>query len=151
MKVLLRADMEGVGRKGDIVQVADGFARNFLIPKDRAIPATRGVEAQAAAMRRATAQREAQERDRAEGVARALVPLVVRVRARAGSEGRLFGPVTAADVAEAVSSQAGVELDRRALRIEEPIRALGVHELGVKLAGNVEFTLRVEVVEDRKG
>lgn len=151
MKVLLRADVEGVGRKGDIVQVADGFARNFLIPKDRAIPATPGVEAQAAAMRRAAAQREAKERERAENVARALVPLVVRIPARAGAEGRLFGSVTATDVAEAVSSQAGVDLDRRALRIEEPIRALGVHELGVKLAGNVEFTLKVEVVAEPKG
>lgn len=146
MKVLLRADVEGVGRKGEILQVADGFARNYLIPKNRAIEATPGVEAQAAAMRRSAAQKEAQERERAQSVARALVPLVVRIPARAGPEGRLFGSVTAADVAEAATAQSGVELDRRALRIEEPIRALGSHEVGVKLAGDVEFTLTVEVV-----
>ncbi len=146
MQVLLRADVEGVGRKGEIIQVADGFARNYLIPKERAIEATPGVQAQAAAMRRSAAQREAQERERSQAVARTLVPLVVRVPAKAGSEGRLFGSVTAADVAEAATEQSGVELDRRALRIEEPIRALGTHEVGVKLAGNVEFTLTVEVV-----
>ena len=146
MKVLLRSDVEGVGRKGEILQVADGFARNYLIPKDRAIEATPGAEAQAAAMRRSAAHREAHERERAEGVARALVPVVVRVSAKAGPEGRLFGSVTAADVAEAATAQSGVELDRRAIRIDEPIRALGTHDLVVKLAGNVEFTLTVEVV-----
>ncbi len=146
MKVLLRADVEGVGRRGDILEVADGFARNYLIPKARAIEATPGVQAQAAAMRRSAAHKQAQERERAEAVARTLVPLVVRVPAKAGPEGRLFGSVTAADVAEATTSQSGVELDRRALRIEEPIRTLGLHDLVVKLAGNVEFTLRVEVV-----
>lgn len=146
MKVLLRADVEGVGRKGEILQVADGFARNYLIPKNRAIEATPGVEVQAAAMRRSAAQKEAQERERAQSVARALVPLVVRIPARAGPEGRLFGSVTAADVAEAATAQSGVELDRRALRIEEPIRALGSHEVGVKLTRDVEFTLTVEVV-----
>lgn len=146
MRVLLRADVEGVGRKGDILEVADGFARNYLIPKDRAMEATPGVQAQAAAMRRSAAHKEAQERERAEAVARTLVPLVVRVPANAGPEGRLFGSVTAADVAQAATSQSGVELDRRAIRVEEPIRALGTHDLVVKLAGNVEFTLTVEVV-----
>ncbi len=146
MKVVLRADVEGVGKKGDILQVADGFARNYLIPKGRAIRATAGVEAQAAAMRRSAALREARAREQAEAVARALVPVVIRIPARAGTEGRLFGSVTAADVADAVAAQAGVELDRRALRMDEPIRALGAHEVGVKLAGDVEFRLNVEVV-----
>ncbi|MDP8991895.1 MAG: 50S ribosomal protein L9 [Actinomycetota bacterium] len=146
MKVLLRSDVEGVGKKGDILQVSDGFARNYLIPKNRAIEATAGVEAQAAAMRRSAVQKEARERESAEAVARALVPLVISVPVRAGAEGRLFGSVGPADVAAAVHEQAGVELDRRALRMDEPIRALGMHELRVKLAGDVEFPLKVEVV-----
>ena len=146
MKVLLRVDVEGVGRKGDILQVADGFARNYLIPKQRAIEATAGVEAQASAMRRSSAHKEARDRERAEAVAKTLVPLVISVPAKAGAEGRLFVSVSTADVATAVNDQAGIELDRRALRIEEPIRALGLHELRVKLAGNVEFPLKVEVV-----
>ena len=149
MRVVLRSDVEGIGKKGDILEVADGFARNYLIPKGRAIKATPGVEAQAGAMRRARDLRDAREREGAELVARRLVPLVIRIPARAGPEGRLFGSVTPADVVEAVASQAGVELDRRRVHLEEPIKTLGAHEVPVKLHGEVEFRLNVEVVSDR--
>ncbi|MDQ3569222.1 MAG: 50S ribosomal protein L9 [Actinomycetota bacterium] len=146
MNVVLRADVEGVGKKGDMLQVADGFARNFLIPKGRAIEATPGVQAQAEAMRRSAAARYARDREQAEGVARKLVPLVIRIPAKAGPEGRLFGSVSVADIAEAVADQTGAVLDRRSLQTEEPIRSLGEHEVVVKLAGGVEFVLNVEVV-----
>ena len=126
--------------------MADGFARNFLLPKGRAIVATPGVQAQADAMRRSRDVRDARDREGAEAVARKLVPLVIRIAAKAGREGRLFGSVTAADVAEAVTAQANVELDRRKLHIEEPIRTVGSHEVPVKLHADVEFRLNVEVV-----
>ncbi|HSH61084.1 MAG TPA: 50S ribosomal protein L9 [Acidimicrobiales bacterium] len=147
MNVVLRADVEGVGKKGDMLQVADGFARNYLIPKGRAIPATAGVQAQAAAMRRAAAAREAREREQSETVARKLVPMVIRIPAKAGPEGRLFGSVSPSDIAEAVADQSETVLDRRSLQIEEPIRSLGAHEVGVKLPGDVQFVLNVEVVK----
>ncbi len=147
MNVVLRADVDGVGKKGDLLQVADGFARNYLIPKGRAIPATPGVRAQAAAMRRSAAAREAREREQAQSVASKLVPMVIRIPAKASSEGRLFGSVSASDIAEAVCDQSGTVLDRRSLQIEEPIRSLGTHEVGVKLARGVEFVLNVEVVK----
>jgi large subunit ribosomal protein L9 len=147
MNVVLRADVAGVGKKGDMLQVADGFARNYLIAKGRAIEATPGVQAQAAAMRRSAAAREAREREQAESMARTLVPMVIRIPAKAGTEGRLFGSVSAADIAEAVGEQSDAVLDRRSLQIEEPIRSLGSHEVGVKLAGGVEFVLNVEVVK----
>ena len=146
MQVVLRADVEGVGKKGDIVEVADGFARNFLIPKGRAMRSTPGVQRQADAMRRSRDLKDARDREGAEAVARTLVPLVIRVPAKAGSEGRLFGSVTPADVAEAVAAQTGVELDRRKLRLDEPIKTLGSHAVPVKLHGDVEFQLNVEVV-----
>ena len=146
MRVVLRADVDGVGKKGDILDVADGFARNYLVPKGRAIPATAGVQAQAEAMRRSRDVKDARDREGAEAVARKLVPLVIRIPARAGREGRLFGSVTAADVAEAATAQSGVEIDRRRLHIEEPIRTLGSHEVPVKLHADVEFRLNVEVV-----
>ena len=146
MQVVLRADVEGVGKKGDVLVVADGFARNFLIPKGRAIKATPGGQRQADAMRRSRDVKDAREREGAEAVARSLVPEVIRIPAKAGSEGRLFGSVTPADVAEAVAAQTGVELDRRKLRIDEPIKTLGSHEVPVKLHGDVEFRLNVEVV-----
>jgi large subunit ribosomal protein L9 len=149
VQVVLRADVEGLGKKGDILVVADGFARNFLIPKGRAIRATAGVQRQADAMRRSRDVKDAKDREAAEAVARRLVPEVIRIPAKAGSEGRLFGSVTPADVAEAVATQTGVELDRRKLRLDEPIKTLGSHEVPVKLHGDVEFRLNVEVVAGR--
>ncbi|HEX2700380.1 MAG TPA: 50S ribosomal protein L9 [Acidimicrobiales bacterium] len=146
---MLRTDVDGVGKKGDVLDVADGFARNFLVPKGRAILATPGVQAQADAMRRSRDVKDARDREGAEAVARRLVPLVIKIPARAGPEGRLFGSVTAADVADAVTAQSGVELDRRRLHIDEPIKALGSHEVPVKLHTDVEFRLNVEVVADR--
>lgn len=149
MKIVLRADVEGLGKKGDILSVADGYARNFLIPKGRAMRASPGVEAQASAMRRSRDVRDAREREGAEIVARTLVPLVIRIPARSGNEGKLFGSVTAADVVAAVADQARVDLDRRRLHIESPIRTLGTHEVPVRLHADVEFRLNVEVVSDR--
>ncbi len=146
MEVVLRVDVDGVGKKGEILAVADGFARNYLIPKGRAIKATPGVHAQAEAMRRSRDLKDARDREGAEAVARTLVPAVIRIEAKAGSEGRLFGSVTAADLADAVAAQTGVGLDRRKLRIEEPIRAIGSHAVPVKLHADVEFQLNVEVV-----
>jgi large subunit ribosomal protein L9 len=146
VNVVLRDDVQGVGKKGDLLQVADGFARNYLIPKGRAIEATPGVRAQAEAMRRSAAAKEARERERAQEVARKLVPMVIRVGAKASPEGRLFGSVSAADIADAVGAQSGTELDRRSLQVAEPIRSLGNHEVPVRLSGDVEFVLNVEVV-----
>ena len=146
MRVVLRADVDNVGKKGDIVEVADGFGRNYLIPKGQALLANKGVEAQAASMRRARDVKDAADREAAESVARTLVPAVIRVEARAGGDGRLFGSVTTADVVDAVDSQTGIALDRRRLHLDEPIRSIGVHEVPVKLHADVEFRLTVEVV-----
>lgn len=144
-RLLLRADVDGLGRRGDIVQVSDGYARNYLVPKGHAVTAPAGIERQAEVMRQVRDQREARDREAAEAIARQLVPTVVRIPARAGSGGRLFGSVTAADVVEAVTEQTGIELDRRRLVGFEPIRALGVHEVPVKLHADVEFRVTVEV------
>jgi large subunit ribosomal protein L9 len=148
MRVVLRADLDNLGKRGDIREVADGYARNYLLPKGLAIAATKGVESQAEAMRRARDLRDARDREAAELVARRLVPQVVRIPARAGVDGRLFGSVTAADVVDAVAQQAGVDLDRRKLRLEEPIKSLGTHEVPVKLHSDVEFRVTVEVTRN---
>src|SRR3954451_10947510 len=113
MKLLLRSDVSGVGKRGDIVDVADGYARNYLVPKGFAIKATAGVEQQAEAMRRSRAVKDAHDRAGAEEIAKVLVPAIITIAARSGGEGRLFGSVTTADVAEAVQSQTGIELDRK--------------------------------------
>ncbi|MGD0983310.1 MAG: 50S ribosomal protein L9 [Acidimicrobiales bacterium] len=146
MKVVLRTDIPGVGKRGDITDVSDGFARNYLVPQGRAIVASVGIEDQAAAMRRSRDLKDARNREGAEAVARKLVPIVFRIEARSGSEGRLFGSVTASDIVEAVSRQSGVELDRRRLVIDDAIKTLGSHEVGVRLHPDVEFRLSLEVV-----
>jgi large subunit ribosomal protein L9 len=146
VKVVLRADVTGVGKRGDIVDVSDGYARNYLVPKGQAMRATPGVTAQAAAMRKARDVQDTRQREGAEAVARQLVPTAIRIPVRAGAEGRLFGSVTAADVAQAVTDQSGVELDRRRLVLDDPIKTLGMHEITVKLHPEVEFQLAVEVV-----
>ncbi|HLY81723.1 MAG TPA: 50S ribosomal protein L9 [Acidimicrobiales bacterium] len=147
MRVVLRADLPNVGKRGDVVEVADGYARNYLLPRGHAIAATPGVATQAAAMRRSRDLRDARDREAAETVARTLVPAVIRIPARAGAEGKLFGSVTAADVVQAVAQQTGVELERRRLRLDEPIKSLGTHEVPVKLHTDVEFRVTVEVVK----
>lgn len=146
MRVVLRADLDNLGKRGDICDVADGYARNFLLPKGHAIAATHGVTSQANAMRRTRDLRDARDREAAEGVARTLVPVVIRIPARAGPEGKLFGSVTTSDVVEAVEAQASVHLDRRRLHLDEPIKSIGTHEVPVKLHSDVEFRVTVEVV-----
>jgi large subunit ribosomal protein L9 len=146
VKIVLRADVDNVGKKGDVLDVADGFGRNYLVPKGLAMVASKGVVAQAGAMRRSRDVKDARDRESAEVVARELVASVIRIPVKAGAEGRLFGSVTTADVVEAVQAQAGVELDRRRLHLAEPIKTLGTHEVPVKLHADVEFQITVEVV-----
>jgi large subunit ribosomal protein L9 len=146
MRVVLRTDMDNLGKRGDIREVSDGYARNYLLPKNFAILAGSGVDGQATAMRRARDRRDARDREAAESVARQLVPVVIKVPARAGPEGKLYGSVTSADVVTAVAEQTGIELDRRRLHQDDPIRTLGVHEVPVKLHADVEFRITVDVV-----
>ena len=146
MRVLLRSDISGVGKKGDIVDVAKGFARNYLFPTGSALVATGGVEAQAAAMRKSRALRDAQDRESAQAVAEVLGAATVKITARAGAEGRLFGSVTTNDVAEAVEAQTGAVVDRRKIQLAEPIKSVGTHVVPVKLHAEVDVELTVEVV-----
>ncbi len=149
MKVLLRRDVAGVGRRGDLVDVAGGFARNFLLPQGKALAATDGLAEQAAAMRRARDLREARDRQVAEQQATVLAGSVLRVEARAGTRGRLFGSVSAADILEAARSQKGVELDRRQVALDEPIKTVGSHDVTLELFDGVTVMVTVEVTPAR--
>lgn len=146
MRVLLRSDVDGLGHKGDVVEVADGYGRNFLVPRGLAMVATAGAERQAEAMRRSRQQRDTADKAAAEEIARILVPAVVTVAARAGAEGKLFGSVTTADVADAVLEQFDIEIDRRNLHADEAIRELGTHSVQARLHTNVQFPVTIEVV-----
>jgi large subunit ribosomal protein L9 len=145
VKVILRADVSGLGKRGDLVEVAPGYARNYLMPRKLALKASEGLRTQAEAMRAKRAVQDAKDREGAQEIATRLVAQVIAVSARAGEGGRLFGSVTAADLVGAVSAQAGIELERGAFRIDEPIKAVGHHEVLVHLHPEVEFPLTVEV------
>ena len=148
MKVVLRDDVENIGRKGDLIEVTDGFARNFLVPRGLAMKATKGVVQQAEAMRRNREARDARDREAAQALADQLTGKRIELRARAGEGGRLFGSVTSADVADAVRAQTGVELDRRKTQLAEPLKELGAVDVPVKLHADVEVILTVDVVPE---
>jgi large subunit ribosomal protein L9 len=143
-QVILRADVAGLGKRGDIVDVADGYARNFLFPKHLAIASNPGAVAQAAKMRRARDLRHAKDRESAQTIATTLVARTITISAKARGQ-KLFGSVSVTDIVDAVKAQTGVELDRRHLHLEEHIKTVGTHEVPVKLPGDVEFRVMVEV------
>jgi large subunit ribosomal protein L9 len=145
VKVILRSDLDRVGKRGDIIDVSDGFGRNYLLPRGLAFRASNGAVEQAAKMRRARDLRDASDREAAQTIASRLVPKVIRITAKAGSEGRLFGSVTAADVVSAVAEQTGVTLDRKHLDLD-PIKSTGQHTVTAHLHTDVSFPITVDVV-----
>jgi large subunit ribosomal protein L9 len=145
MKVILQKTVERLGDPGDVADVADGYARNFLIPRGLAIRAEKGAVRHAESLKRAHEARTKVQKGEYEELAARLIQTPVVVAARAGEEGRLFGSVTAADVAEALTAQAGVPVDRRDVHLAEPIRSLGTHEVTVHLHPEVDPVITVEV------
>ena len=146
MKVILAADVEKLGRKGDVVTVADGFGRNYLVPKGLALTASKGSLKQAEQMRRAREEVEKKTKEEAALKVATLGASPVYISARAGEEGKLFGSVTNADVARAIVEQLGEEIDRRHIRLEDPIRSLGTHQIEVHLHEDVNALVTVEVI-----
>ncbi len=146
MKVVLRQPVDGLGKRGDIIDVSVGHARNYLIPHALAIPATAGIEAQAESMRRSRMLRDAKDREAAEEIAKHLVSKTISITARAGEGDRLFGSVSMSDIAAAINDQAGVDIDRRKLEIADAIKELGQYQVTVRLHSDVQFPVTVEVV-----
>jgi len=146
MKVILSDDVEKLGHKGDVVTVADGYARNFLIPKGFAILASKGALKQAELMQRARTERAEKEKGEAAARVATLAASPVYISARAGEEGKLFGSVTKADVARAIQDQLEEEIDRHLIRLDDPIRTLGKHEVEVHLHEDVNALVTVEVI-----
>ncbi|GAB6877404.1 50S ribosomal protein L9 [Thermaerobacter litoralis] len=144
MKVVLLQDVKGLGRKGDIKDVADGYARNFLLPKGLAREATREVLNQIQQQEAARQRRAQQELNQARSIAARLEGRTVEVRARAGEGGRLFGSVTSQDIVEALQRAFGVQVDRKRVELPEPLRQLGSYPVQLRL--HPEVTCRVTVV-----
>ena len=146
MQVILKQDVEKIGRRGDIVDVSRGYVRNFLVPRGLAEMAT---PTRLEEVRREMADAEERNRrmaERAGEIAETLNKSVITIEARTGEEERLFGSVTAANIAEAIDRARGVRVDRRRIRLEEPIRSLGTHQVPVQVHGDVEASVKVIVV-----
>jgi large subunit ribosomal protein L9 len=147
MKVILQKTVDRLGDPGDVADVADGYARNYLIPRGLAIRATKGALRQTESLKQAHAVRLVQQKAEYEALAQSLIaggPVIVH--ARAGEEGKLFGSVTAADVAQALSARTETEIDRRDVHLDDPIRSVGTHEVRVHLFHGVDPVVTVEIV-----
>jgi large subunit ribosomal protein L9 len=145
MKVVLRADVDGLGRTGDVCEVAAGYARNYLVPKGLALKSSPGAQRQAEAMRRSAALRRAADRADAEEIAVRLAPAVLTLSARAAESGHLYGSVGSADIVAAVEAQVGAVVDSKAVALEAPIRETGSHTVLFRLHADVEVPVTVEV------
>ncbi len=146
MKLILTSDVEHLGKRGDLVEVADGYARNYLLPKKHAIKATPGALEQAEAIRAARIEAERRAKAEAEHIATQLVGSRVVIAAHAGDEGQLYGSVTVADVVEGIKRFTGIELEKSQIQIREPIKAIGLHEIQINLHPEVQFPLTLDVI-----
>jgi large subunit ribosomal protein L9 len=146
MKVILTKDVEDLGNKGAVVNVADGYARNYLVPRSLAVKATDGALRQAEAMRIAREEALIAARQEAEGYAQSLTGTRVVVAARAGDEGKLFGSIGDADIAAAITKFTGITVDRRIVEIEAPIREIGLHEVMLRPHPEVDFAVTLDVI-----
>ncbi|MFC4057079.1 50S ribosomal protein L9 [Planomonospora corallina] len=146
MKLILTSEVTGLGAPGDIVEVKNGYGRNYLLPRGFAILWTRGGERQIVSMKKAREAREIRDLGTAQEVAGRLKSLKVSLKTKAGQGGRLFGSVTTGDIAEAVKAAGGPELDRRRIEIPNAIKSVGSHRVSVKLHPEVSAALDVEVI-----
>ncbi len=145
MKVLLTQDIDRVGKAGQVKNVADGYARNYLIPKGLAVAASEGALKQAETIRKAEEKRQAQLFAQAQAMAGQLAETTLTFRAKAGETGKLYGSITPADIVEEILAKKGIEVDKRKIELRDPIRMVGTHKVPVKLAANLVAEVKVIV------
>ncbi|MDI9484851.1 MAG: 50S ribosomal protein L9 [Lawsonella sp.] len=146
MKVILQADVKKIGKKGDVVEVAEGYGRNYLIPRGLAVEASAGNLRHVAEVKKAEAVKADRELKEAERIGSALRDKAVQVPAKVGDGGRLFGSVTAQEIAEQLRKQFSVEIDKRKVDVKEPIKTLGSHQVTVRVHPKVHVNVTVEVI-----
>ena len=147
MEVILRDHVEKLGKRGEIVKVSDGYARNYLLPRKLALPATEGNRKHVERERKIMETREAEEKSQAEAIASRLSTVDITIARRVGETEQLYGSVTASDIAEFLKTK-GFEIDRRKLILPEPIKAIGEHDVPLKLHRDVTAPLKVKVVKE---
>ena len=146
MKLILLDDVKALGTKGTVVDVAEGYARNFLLPRKLAAEASKGELAKLAEQKKAQNKREAETRAQAEALKAQLEAKTVSVPAKSGENGKLFGAITSTQIAEAVNAAFGVEIDRHKIELKESLKSLGVYNVPLRIAKNLIATLKIEVV-----
>ncbi len=146
MKLILTQEVSDLGAPGDVVEVKDGFGRNYLMPRGLAIRWTRGAEKQISSIKKARSVREVRDLGHADEIKHQLESRTVTVPAQAGASGRLFGAVTVADIVEAVKAGGGPDIDKRRIQVANPIKAIGSHSVHVKVHDDVTATVNLEVV-----
>jgi large subunit ribosomal protein L9 len=149
LKIMLTKDVENIGRAGEIKDVADGYGRNFLIPRKLAVLAGRGVEAEARRIQEAAARREAKDRDQAKELADEIDNKTVVVRLKVGAEDKVFGAITNEDISKAIKQQHQVEVDRRRIELKEPLKQLGEHQVTLRLHRDIEAHIHLIITRDR--
>lgn len=146
MKLILLEDVPNLGARGEVVDVADGYARNYLVPKRKAVKATAGALAQAQAMQQARLDAEKRALEEAQALESTLTGTRIVVAARSGDEGRLFGSIGDADVVAAIKKFTGVDVDRKIVAVPEPIKEIGLHEVALQPHSEVTFTVTLDVI-----
>jgi large subunit ribosomal protein L9 len=146
MKLILTQQVSGLGEPGDVIEVKDGYGRNYLVPRGFAMLWTRGAEKQIESIKKARSARQIASLDHAKEIAGSLGKLKVTLRTQAGSNGRLFGSVTATTIADAVKSSGGPDLDKRRIEVRHPIKTVGAHQVSVRLHPDVSATIQLDVV-----
>ena len=146
---MLIKDVESIGQAGDVKEVADGYGRNYLIPRRLAIVAGKGAEAEARRLREAVVKREAKDRDEAQELAELIDNKTVVVRLKVGAEDKVFGAITNEDIATALRLQHQVEVDRRKIDLKDPLKQLGEHQVPLRLHRDVSAHINLIITQDR--
>lgn len=148
MQVLLLQNVSGIGNAGEVKKVADGYARNYLLPRKLAVVATQGAVKQSEAIRQAVVRREAKTRSEAEELAKLIEQVTLTFHAKAGEGDRLFGSVTSADIVDSLAREKGITVDKRKIELASPLKELGTHQVAIKL--HPEVTAKVAVVVEKE-
>lgn len=146
MKVILKQDVKGLGKKDDIVEASDGYAKNYLIPRKVAIEATAGNVNEAKNKQKAAADKKKRELDQAKELAAKLDNKTVEIKAKAGENGKLFGAVAAKDIADSIKEQYGIEIDKKKIILHDPIKSTGEHTVEIRVYAGVLFNVIVKII-----
>ena len=146
MKVILKADIKGVGKKDEVINASDGYARNFLFPKNLAVEANAENMSKLKAKKDSNAYKKSQEKEEAKKIAEKLSKILLKIPVKAGENGKIFGGVSAKDISEAFEKQHNIKIDKKKVDLKETIKTLGVHTVSIKLFEGVVGKIKVDVI-----